>query len=315
MRRAVRHSICLGVLAVALTACAGDAPDLSPREGYLDVPGGRVWYRIAGTGTGIPLVVLHGGPGFTSHYLNPLAALGDERPVIFYDQLGAGRSTRTTDSAGWTIAYFVSELDSLRRALGLREFYLLGHSWGTMLATQYLLAHPDAGVRGLVLASPALSTARWVADADSLLTLMPDSIQQVIVRHEAAGTYESQEYQDAVMAYYGRYVWRQPPGPDVDSSLATYNPGIYGYMWGPSEFTATGTLVDFDVTDSLPLIGLPTLFTTGEYDEAVPATVRWYASLMPNAEVAVIAGAAHLTMQDAPDENVRIVREFLRRLD
>jgi len=259
--------------------------------------------------------VLHGGPGFTSHYLNPLAALGDDRPVIFYDQLGAGRSTVTTDSTMWTIQHFVAELDSVRRALGLREFHLLGHSWGTMLATQYVFAHPDAGVKSLILASPALHAARWVADADSLLALLPDSIQRAIERHEAAGTFDSQEYQDAVIAYYGRYLWRQPPGPDVDSSLAGHNPGIYGYMWGPSEFTATGTLADFDVTDSLGMIDLPTLFTTGEYDEAVPATVRWFASLMPNAEVAVIAGAAHLTMQDDPEENVRVVREFLRRLD
>ena len=315
MPRAAR-SIALIVAVVAiLTACVEEAPDLSPREGLLDVAGGQVWYRITGTGTGTPLILLHGGPGFTSHYLNPLAALGDERPVIFYDQLGSGRSTRTADSTLWTTAHFVAQLDSLRRALGLREFHLLGHSWGTMLATQYVLAHPDAGVKSLILASPALSTARWVADADSLLTTLPDSIQRVIETHEAAGTYDAQEYQDAVMAYYARYLWREPPGADVDSSFAGFNAGLYGYMWGPSEFSATGTLADFDVTDSLAMIEVPTLFTTGEHDEAVPATVRWYASLMPNAEVEIIRGAAHLTMQDAPGENVRVVREFLRRMD
>jgi proline iminopeptidase len=279
------------------------------------VPGGQIWYRITGTGTGTPLVLLHGGPGFTSHYLNPLAALGDERPVIFYDQLGSGRSTHTTDSTLWTTGRFVAELDSLRRALGLREFHLLGHSWGTMLATQYVLAHPDAGVKSLILASPALSTARWVADADSLLTTMPDSIQRVIEEHESAGTFDAQEYQDAVMAYYARFLWREEPGADVDSAFAGFNTALYGYMWGPSEFTATGTLANFDVTDSLAMIELPTLFTTGEHDEAVPTTVQWFASLMPNAEVAIIPGAAHLTMQDAPEENVQVVREFLRRVD
>ena len=308
----VRVAVC----AALTTTCADRAPDLSPREAYLDLPGGQVWYRITGTGSGTPLLLLHGGPGFTSHYLNPLAALGDERPVIFYDQLGSGRSTRTSDTTRWTIAHFVAELDSLRRALGLREFHLLGHSWGTMLATRYVLAYPDAGVRGLILASPVLSTARWVADADSLLTTLPDSIQRVIARHEAAGTYDATEYQDAVMAYYGEYLWRHEPGPDIDSSFATANLDLYGYMWGPSEFTATGTLRDFDVTDSLALIQLPTLFTTGEHDEAVPGTVRWYASQMPSgAEVAVISEAAHLTMQDNPEENIRVVREFLRRVD
>jgi proline iminopeptidase len=311
----------LGLFPAALAACASLAgcadrgPDLSPHEGFLEVPGGRVWYRIAGTGAGTPLVLLHGGPGVTSHYMNPLAALGDERPVIFYDQLGSGRSTRTTDSTRWTIAHFVAELDSVRRALGLREVHLLGHSWGTMLATQYVLAHPNAGVKSLILASPALSTARWVADADSLLTTLPDSVQQVIGRHEAAGTFDAPEYQDAVMAFYSVYLWRGEPGPDIDSAFAGMNADIYGYMWGPSEFTATGTLQDFDVTDSLALIDIPTLFTTGEYDEALPSTVQWYAGLMPNAELAIIPGAAHLTMQDEPEENVRLVREFLRRMD
>jgi proline iminopeptidase len=304
-----------GVVLVMLAACAADAPDLSPREGYLQVPDGEVWYRIAGNGTGTPLIVLHGGPGFTSHYLNPLAALGDERPVIFYDQLGSGRSTRTTDSTHWTVEHFVAELDSVRGVLGLGEFHLLGHSWGTMLATQYVLAHPDVAVKSLILASPALSTARWTADADSLLTTLPDSIQQAIETHEAAGTFDAPQYQAAVMVFYERYLWRNPPGPDVDSAFAGFNTELYGYMWGPSEFSATGTLADFDVTDSLAMIELPTLFTTGEFDEAVPGTVRSYASLMPNAEVVIIAGAAHLTMQDAPEENVRVVREFLRRVN
>ena len=303
------------IVLVMLAACVADAPDLSPREGYLEVPGGQVWYRIAGSGTGTPLIVLHGGPGATSHYLKPLAALGDERPVIFYDQLGSGRSTRTTDSTLWTVEHFVAELDSVRRALGLREFHLLGHSWGTLLATQYVLAHPDALVKSLVLASPALSTARWIADADSLLRTLPDSIQETIERHETAGTVDAPEYQAAVMAFYERYMWHNPPGPDVDSTFAGLNAELYGYMWGPSEFTATGTLADFDVTDSLAMIELRTLFTTGEFDEAMPGTVRWYASLMSNAEVAIIPGAAHLTMQDAPEENVRVVREFLQRVN
>lgn len=305
----------LCVMAAVFTACATDTPDLSPREGFLDVPGGRVWYRIAGTGSGTPLVLLHGGPGFTSHYLNPLAALGDERPVIFYDQLGSGRSTHTTDSTLWTIEAFVTELDSLRRALGLREVHLLGHSWGTMLGTQYVLAHPDAGVRSLILSSPALSAARWMTDADSLLGTMPDSIQRIVATHEEAGTFDSPEYQAAVNAYYERFVYRTPPGPDIDSAFAGANLALYTYMWGPSEFTATGTLTDFDVTDSLGMIPLPTLFTTGEFDEAPPSTVREHASLMPNAEVAIIRGAAHLTMQDAPEENVRVIREFLRRFN
>lgn len=300
---------------VLLSACAEQPSGLAPGEGYVDMPGGRVWYRVEGTGPGTPLILLHGGPGAPSYYLNPLAALGDDRPVIFYDQLGAGRSDHTTDTTLFTVPHFVAELDSLRRALGLEEFHLLGHSWGTMLGAEYALAHPDA-VKSLVLASPALSAARWVADADSLVGTLADSLQQAIATHEAAGTFGAPEYQAAVMAYYERYLARRLPwSADVDSTFAQMGTALYEYMWGPSEFTATGTLEDFDVTDSLSLIRVPTLFTTGEYDEAPPATVRDYASLVAGAEVAVIPGAAHLTMHDNPEENVRVVREFLRRVD
>jgi proline iminopeptidase len=302
-------------LLAALAACAEPAPPLTPGEGTIEMPGGTVWYNVVGDGPGTPLVLLHGGPGAPSYYLNPLAALGDGRPVIFYDQLGAGRSDRTTDSTLWTIPSFVAELDSLRRALGLREVHILGHSWGTMLATQYFFAHPE-GVESLILASPALNTAEWVADADTLLLALPDSSQAAIARHEAAGTFEDPEYQAAVMAFYQLYLARaQPWDANMDSTFAGLNEALYQYMWGPSEFTATGALRNFDVTDSLALITVPTLFMTGEYDEARPTTVENHASLVPGAEFAVIPDAAHITMHDNPDETLRVVREFLGRVD
>jgi len=300
---------------ITAVACAESAFQLTPGEGFVEMRGGKVWYNVVGMGEGTPLLLLHGGPGAPSYYLNPLAALGDDRPVIFFDQLGAGRSDRTTDTTLWTIPTFVAELDSLRRALGLTEVHILGHSWGTMLATQYFFAHP-AGVKSLILASPALSTAEWVVDADTLILALPDSSQAAIAKHEAAGTFEDPEYQAAVMAFYQLYLARkQPWDPNMDSTFAGLNEELYRYMWGPSEFTATGTLRDFDVTDSLSLITVPTLFMTGEYDEARPATVEYHASLVSGAEVAIIPGAAHITMHDNPVETIRVVREFLRAAD
>jgi len=72
-------------------------------EGYIEVPGGRVWYRITGTDRpGIPVLCLHGGPGMPHDYLEPLADLASSRPVIFYDQLGCGRSDRPADDSLWT---------------------------------------------------------------------------------------------------------------------------------------------------------------------------------------------------------------------
>jgi len=309
----LRQTVTTALLLACSLSCAPRG--LQPGEGFIEVPGGRVWYRIVGSGTATPLLVLHGGPGAPSYYLKPLAALADERPVIFYDQLGCGHSDPITDSTLLTVDHFVAELGAVRQTLGLGEVHLLGHSWGTMLATDYLLTKPE-GVRSVTFASPAISIPRWLADADTLLATMPDSVQAAVARHEADGTFEAPEYQAAVMAYYERYLARRLPwSPDVDSTFTQLSEMVYGHMWGPSEFTATGTLQGYDRTGRLGEITIPTLFTTGRYDEARPETVEYYRSLVPGAELAIIENAAHLTMQDDSAENVRVVREFLHRVE
>lgn len=290
-------------------------PGLQPVEGYVKVTGGRVWYRIVGSGTETPLLLLHGGPGCPSYYLKPLAQLAVERPVVFYDQLGAGRSDHPADTSLWRVDRFVEELQQVREALGLREVHVLGHSWGTMLAVDYMLTSPK-GVRSLILASPALSVSRWLKDADSLLTTLPDSTQEVIRKHESAGTTNSPEYQAAVLNYYKRYVSRLDPWPpDLDSSFAQMNTDIYGKMWGPSEFTGTGSLGTYERAGALRNIDIPILFTTGRYDEATPATVEYYHGLAPNSRMVILENSAHVTMQDEPERYVQVVREFLREVD
>lgn len=284
-------------------------------EGFVDVPGGKVWYRKVGTGSGTPLLVLHGGPGVPSYYLKPLAALGDDRPVIFYDQLDAGHSGQGTDTSLWTIDRFMKELQAVRDALGLTKVHLYGHSWGSMLAVDYLLTKPR-GVQSCILASPPISIARWQHDADSLVRTLPDSVQEVIHRHETAGTTDSPEYQNAMMQFYFQFLARkQPWSADIDSSFAQMNPALYGYMNGPSEFTLTGTLRNYDRTAQLHEIAIPTLFIAGQYDEAVPSTVKSYQKLVPNAELVVVPDAGHLAMQDNPDAYIMALRVFLKRVD
>jgi len=299
------------VLCLSLAGCEASSPP--PAEGFVDVPGGRVWYRIDGDGPGTPLVVLHGGPGASSYYLESLARLGDDRPVVFYDQLGAGRSDMPSDTTLWRIERFMAELDSVRGRLGLREIHLLGHSWGTMLATDYLLAGAE-GIRSVIMASPALSVALWERDADTLILTLPDSIQEAIRIHEADGNFESPAYQAAVAEFYARFLTLRG-GPQVDSTFAHFGAELYGYMWGPSEFTATGTLRDYDRTPRLGELTLPVLYTTGEFDEARPATVAYFQSLTPGAEFAIIPGSAHLTTIDAPEAFADTVRRFLRAVE
>ncbi|MDT8342254.1 MAG: proline iminopeptidase-family hydrolase [Longimicrobiales bacterium] len=304
----------LTLLPLLLSACAGEG---APPQGAatLSTPFGELWYDVVGEGSGTPAVLLHGGPGINSYYMNPMRALGADRPVVLYDQLGSGRSTSATGPSDWTIATFVRELDTLRAALGFDRMHLVGHSWGTILAAEYWRAHPER-VASVVFMSPALSVPAWVADADTLLMTLPETIQGAVREHEAAGTYEDPAYQDAVTRFYEAYLARSLPwSADLDSAFAAANFDIYGAMWGPSEFTATGTLKDYDATGWLGEIDVPVLFTTGEFDESRPATVRRIAALVPGAEVAVIPGAAHLTMHDRPDDTNAVVRDFLRRVD
>jgi proline iminopeptidase len=290
------------------------SPALGPGETYLPVPDGRIWYRKTGAGTGTPVILLHGGPGYNSFYLKSLEALGDDRPVIRYDQLGGGRSGPMSDTAQMTIAHFVRELDSLRAALGYDRVHLLGHSWGTILGFEYYRAHPQY-VASLTLASAALDIPTWERNTRRLVGTLSDSAQRAIEVREAEQKFDAPDYQQALEEFYGKYVWRRPVEADLDSTIRMANMQIYNYMQGPSEFTITGTLKTYDVTSLLKTIRVPTLYTVGEFDEADPPTIRRFASLTAGATVEVIPGAAHITTWDNPEAMLRVVRRFLRTVD
>jgi proline-specific peptidase len=283
-------------------------------ESTLTVPGGNIWYKITGNGNGIPVVLLHGGPGMSSYYLKPFEELGDDRQVIRYDQLGGGKSDRIYDTAMFTIDHFVKELELLRENLGVSKWHVLGHSWGTILAIEYYKAYPDKVV-SLTLGSAALSIPIWEQHAKELLTTLPESLQQAVKKAELTGEFGDSLYLAANNEFYSLYVFRKPVMEDLDSTFATFNEGIYNYMQGPSEFTITGTLKNYDATSFLPKIIVPTLFTVGEFDEAGPEIIKSYSDLVPNSRYEVFPGSAHMTPWDAKDENVKVVREFLNSVD
>jgi len=293
---------------------AAGAPALGAGEAMLAVPGGRIWYKKSGTGGGTPVILLHGGPGYSSYYLKPLEQLGDDRPVVRYDQLGAGKSDRVSDTTMFTIAHFVRELDSLRSALGYDRVHIVGHSWGTILGFEYYRAHPEH-VASLTLGSAALDIPAWEKNARRLVGTLSDSAQRAIRTREAEKKYDAPDYQAALNEFYGKYVWRHPVEADLDSMIKTVNEGIYNYMQGPSEFTITGTLEHYDVTPLLKTIKVPTLYTVGEFDEADPPTIKRFAALTPGATVVVIPGSAHVTTWDKPAAMVSAGRSFLRRVD
>lgn len=290
------------------------AAALPAGEQKLAVSDGAIWYKKAGTGSGAPVILLHGGPGFSSYYLKSMEALGDDRPVVRYDQLGAGKSDRLSDTSKMNIAHFVAELDSLRSHLGYDRMHVYGHSWGTILAVEYYKVHPDR-VISLTLGSAALDMMAWERNTRRLVTTLSDSAQRAIKTREAEGKFDAPDYQAALGEFYGLYVWRTPVQADLDSTMASMNQDIYMYMQGPSEFTVTGTLKGYDVTPFLREIKVPTLFTVGEFDEADVPTIRRQAALVPGAQMQVIPGAAHITQWDNAEANVAAVRSFLRAVD
>jgi len=294
-----------------------ELPAAAPHEktGTIPVSGENVWYRICGADRpGIPLLVLHGGPGAPHDYLTPLAALADTRPVVFYDQLGCGNSDKVAGTSLLTVERFARELGEVRAALGLERVFILGQSWGSMLAVDYLLTQKPAGVQGLVLSGPCLSASRWGADQRAYVDQLPEPSRRAILDNEASGTYAAPEYQDALMEYYRLHVCRLDPWPDL--LMRTFDrlaADVYGYMWGPSEFTITGTLGAYDRVTRLKEITVPVLFTCGEYDEATPTATAWYRDNLPGSGMIVFEGASHEHHLEKREEYIAVVRAFLDR--
>lgn len=315
MRSTVAALFAISLVAVSCSNPRDLSKELKPGSGFVQVPGGRVWYNVVGTGHRTPLLVLHGGPGGSSYYLKPLGALGDDRPVIFYDQLGGGHSDRPTDSTLWTMDRFVQEVSAVREALGLERVHILGHSFGTLILADYMKTKPK-GVRSIVFASPVLDVPGYIEDASALLKQFPDSIQRTIADAEKNGTTNSPGYQSAMITFYQQHLARKLPwSADVDSMLTQLNPGPYVYMQGPSEFTITGTLKTYNQTASLKDINVPTLFMSGQYDEVVPSRVAIFQKMTPGSKMEIIPDAAHFTMQDQPDLVLKVLRDWLRKVE
>ena len=314
-----RRTVIAGAAANLLGACSFDASSRAP-EGRVDVPGGSVAWRRFGDGPRTPLLMIHGGPGFPSDYMEGFAALGgDERQAFIWDQLGCGRSDRPADVSLWTLERFVAELDAVREALVPGPVHMLGHSWGSTLLMEWLVTMRPTAVESVVFAGPCLSVPRYNEDARGLIaTLSPES-QAAIAEAERTGDYESAAFQAAYNGeFMSRYVSRTPNFANLEAiqrGLTGMNPEIYTLMWGPTDLVSTGTLKSFDRTADLASLTVPVLFHAGEFDETRPETAREHAALTPNAEFVMIPGSGHLTMIDAADAANRAIREFLARAE
>lgn len=311
-------------------------------EGYIDsnIPdAGKVvktWYKVYGelgsNSLTRPLVLIHGGPAVPSTCLAPLAEalwIRHQVPTIIYDQFGCGKSTRFPeklgDTAFWTpnkddmSSLFQQELQSLVNHLGIEEDYdILGHSWGGMLAFDFIASRRPTGVKHLILASAPASIELFLASNRKLLAELPQDVQDSITKHERDGTYEDPEYQEAMMVFYNRHLCRQDPWPEtLHKALIEEmgsDPTAYQTMFGPSEFTVTGPLKEWTALPGLQAKDLhyKTLVTNGAYDEVQPEVVQPFVDNIKDVKWVTFGDSAHISHLEELEKYVKVVLEFLR---
>lgn len=310
----MRFIALLAVLGVAPMLRAQSASAPKEGEGYVAVAGGRIWYRVVGHGPKVPLLVVH-DCCMGSYYLEPLATLADERPVIFYDQIDNGRSDHPGDSTNWRLSHFVDEIARLRTALGLDELHLYGHGWGATVAAEYMLTNPK-GVRSLILASPQLAMWRYPVDIGRLFDALSPPVQLALVRHERDGTTDSPEYREALSIFQHDYLSRHDPwSASLDSSRTRANATMKRYLFGPGILDVTGTMKDYDRSLALGVIHVPTLIAIGRYGYTSMASANYYHNMIPGSLMMLFESSGDLAIQDEPAWYVSVIRSFTNRAD
>jgi proline-specific peptidase len=305
---------------VARRTAAWGPPD---REMMIPVEGGRVYVRIngeVGPGSATPALFIHGGPGGTHAGFAAMLGLAEARPVILYDQLGSGRSDRPDDPANWRVERFVEEIEAIRRAVGAERLHLLGFSWGSALALEYAARFPDR-TASIVLGGTFISTAHWLTDANILKQDLDESQRDILQACESDAPPEPERCGEIFKRVYSRHYDPPARSEQMRDYLRQYggagfNPLIYRGMWGPSEFSSTGSLKQYDATlRLLEIDGSRVLFLIGQYDSARIDTVQEFVALAPGAELAVVPGGGHGFMLDRPLETEAILRSWLARQD
>jgi proline iminopeptidase len=242
-----------------------------------------------------------------------MKALADERPVIFYDQLGCGHSDSPENDSLYTINRSMDELDAVRNALGLDRVVLYGNSWGGVLAIEYLITRGSEGIEQLILSCAPASIPQAVAGMKRLLHSMPDGAGARIEALNDAGQEQSKEYQALVQKFYERHVCRilpWPPEVTATSEIVSKSPA-YRVMNGPNDFTVVGNMKNWDRRGDLGAIRVPTFITTGQYDEITLDCHQTLQEAIQGSQLLVLDGCSHMTMAEKPAEYTRAIRTFI----
>ena len=278
----------------------------------------QVWTKKIGSGD-IKVLLLHGGPGFTHDYFECFEDFLPQAGIEFYyyDQLGVGNSDIPTDTSLWTISRYVEEVEEVRQGLGLENFYLLGHSWGSMLAMEYLQKY-QSHVKATVLSNMTAGIKSYVSYADKLKQELftPQEIK-TYDSLDKLQLYASPEYQGLLMGkLYANVACRLDPWPEpLMRAFKKANTAIYIQMQGVDEFHVTGNFKNWEMWDRLPNIKIPTLVIGGEKDEMNPEDMRKEGKLIPNSRTYLCPNGSHLSMYDDQQNYFNNLIGFLKDVE
>jgi proline iminopeptidase len=285
-------------------------------EGYVDALGFKIYFKIFGKGrTKGTVLCLHGGPGATHDYLLPLADLADSGyQVVFYDMLGCGKSEIPKDNSHFSVDHSIEEIEEIINALKLENIHLYGHSWGGALAIAYCLKY-QKNLKTLIVSSGFASVPLVVKEIEKLKSELPANLQAAIKRGKEIGDYGATDYRQAVKEFMKRFYSRgikedMNPSEHVHT-LKNLNRSMYRTMWGPNDFTVTGTLRNWDVSHRLPEIKVPCLLTVGRNDEITITVAEDLHQRIKNSKLIIFENSSHLAMWEERESYLNTITRWL----
>lgn len=281
----------------------------------------RVWTKRFGNNPTQKVLLLHGGPAMTHEYMECFESFFPEQGIEFYeyDQLGSYYSDQPTDSSLWTTEHFVEEVEQVRKALHLDKdnFYLLGNSWGGILAMEYALKYQD-NLKGLIICNMMASCPEYGKYGDSVLAkqIKPE-VLDTIRQLEAKKAFNDPKYMELLISnYYNKHICRLPEWPEpINRSFKHANNTIYTMMQGPSEFGIGGRLANWDRRADLPKIKVPTLTVGAKYDTMDPEHMKWMSTQVQNGTFLYCPNGSHLSMWDDQQVFMNGVISFIKKVD
>ena len=289
----------------------------------IETPVGKfnVWTKKFGNNPKIKVLLLHGGPGATHEFFESFESFFPKEGIEFYeyDQLGSYFSDKPTDSSLWTTERFVEEVEQVRKALGLNKdnFYLLGHSWGGILATEYALKY-QANIKGLIISNMMASCPAYGKYADDVLAKQMDKkVLDTIRAIEAKGDFSNPKYMELLTTnFYNEHLCRLKQWPEaLNRAFPHINSQIYVMMQGPSEFGVSGRLENWDRSKDLPQLKIPTLTIGGKYDTMDPEYMKWMATQVQQGDSLICPNGSHCSMWDDQQPYFTGLIKFIKTVD